>query len=77
MLYLLPFPVDTVVGVGGVEMCCRCRHVSTEVVLAVLWVLLRRFPIPVVVLPDTGLVVAVGIGSWGLRGSFQAWLVGL
>ena len=40
-------------------------------------VLLRRLPAPAVVLPDIGLVMAVGIVQWELGGSFQAWQVGL
>ena len=43
--------------------------------LLVVGVLLRQFPVGVVALPDTGLGVAVGIALWGLVGSFLAWLV--
>ena len=44
-------------------------------VLVVPEVLLRKLLVPIVVLPDIGLSVAVGIALWGLAESFLVWLV--
>ena len=62
MSYLLPFPVDSIDVVVMLMMGWHYNHALMGVVL-------------VVVLPDTGFGVAVGIVLWGLAGSFLAWLV--
>ena len=61
MLFLLPCPADNVGSVVVVVMGWHCKHALMEVALVVVEVLLRQLPVPVVVLPDTGLSVAVGI----------------
>ena len=60
MLYRLLFPADSVDVVVVVVMGWQCKHALMGVAL-VAEVLLRRRPVPVVVLPDIGLSVAVGI----------------
>ena len=75
MLFLLPYPADSVDIVVVVVMGWHCKHSLMVVALAVVEVLLWQLPVPVVVLPGTGLDVAVGIALWGLVGSFLAWLV--
>ena len=74
-LFLLPCPADSVDIVVVVVMGWHCKHALMGVVLVVAEVLLRQLPVPVVALPDTGLVVGAGIAIWWLVGSFLAWLV--
>ena len=76
VLYLLPFPADSVdVVVVVVVMGWHCKRAMIGVVLVAAEVLLQQLPVPVVVLPDTGPGVAAGIALWGLVDSFLAWLV--
>ena len=75
VLFLLPSPADIVGSVVVVVMRWHCKHALMGVALVVAEVLLRQLPVLVVVLPDTGLVVAAGIALWGLVCSFLAWLV--
>ena len=75
VLFLLPCPADSVDSVVVVVIGWHCKHALMEVALVVAEVLLRQLPVPVVVLPDTELGVAMGIALWGLVGSFLAWLV--
>ena len=53
----------------------HCKHALMRAVQVVAEVLLQRLPVPVVVLPDMGLGVAVGIVLRELVGSFPAWQV--
>ena len=75
MLLLLPCLADSVDIVVVVVMGWHYKDSLMGVVLVVVEVLLRQLPVLVVVLPDTGLVVAAGIALWGLVCSFLAWLV--
>ena len=72
VLFLLPCPADSMDSVVVVVIGWHCKHALMEVALVVAEVLLRQLPVPVVVLPDTGLGVAMGIALWGLVGSFLA-----
>ena len=72
VLYLLPFPADSVHVVVVVVMGWHCKYALMGVGLVAVEVLLRQLPVPAVVLSDIGLSVAVGIVLWGLAGSFLA-----
>ena len=71
MLFLLLCPVDGIDIIVWVVIGWYCKHVSTEVVLVVVEVLLRRLPVPVVALLGTAHDVAVEIVLWKRGGSFQ------
>ena len=58
-----------------VVMGWHCKHALMGAVLVVAEVLLRWLLVLVVVPPDIGFSVAVGIVLWGLGGSFRAWQV--
>ena len=75
MLCLLPCLADSVDSVVVVVMGWHCKHALMGVILVVAGVLPWQLPVPVVALPDTGLIVAAGIALWGLVGSFLAWLI--
>ena len=75
VLFLLPYPADSVDSIVVVVMGWHCKHALMGVALVVAEVLLQQLPVPVVALPDTGLDVAAGITLWGLVGSFLACLV--
>ena len=75
VLFLLPYPADSVDIVVVVVMGWHYKHVSTEVVQVVAEVLMQRLSVLTVVLPDIGLGIAVGIILVELVGSFPAWQV--
>ena len=64
---LLPFLVNSVIVVGGVEIGCHYGHFSLEVVIVVAEVLLQQLIVPAVVLPDARLSGPMGIVLWGLE----------
>ena len=61
VLFLLPFPADSVDVVVVVVMGWHCKHALIGVVLVVVEVLLQQLPVPAVALPGIGFGVAVGI----------------
>ena len=75
VLFLLPYPADSVDSVVVVVMAWHCKHALMGVALVVVEVLLRQLRVSVVALRGTGLRVGVGIALWGLVGSFLDWLV--
>ena len=75
VLFLLLCPADSVDIVVVVVMGWHCRHASTGVVQVVAEVLLKRLPVPVVVLSDIEPGVAVGIVLVELGGTFPIWQV--
>ena len=61
VLYLLPFPADSVDVVVVVVMGWHSRHALIVVVLVAAEVLLRSLLVPAVLLRDIGIGVVVGI----------------
>ena len=75
VLFVVPYPADSMRIVVVVVMGRHCRHVSTEVVQVVAEVLLLRLPVSAVVLPDIGSSVAMGIVLGELGVLFPIWQV--
>ena len=75
VIFLLRCPADSMDSVVVVVMGWHCRHASTGVVQVVEEVLLKRLPVPAVVMSDIEHGVAVGIVLRELGGSFPAWQV--